>query len=158
MNATTTPLQIPAAIKPADGRFGCGPSKVRPEQLAHLAGAGAALMGTSHRQAPVKELVGRVRAGLGELFALPDGYEVVLGNGGTTAFWDAAAAGLVRERALHLAFGEFSQKFATVTKGAPFLQRPDRRRRRAGRRARADERPRAPTPSPGRTTRPRRAR
>jgi phosphoserine aminotransferase len=124
VNATTTPLQIPAAIRPADGRFGCGPSKVRPEQLAHLAGAGSALMGTSHRQAPVKQLVGRVRAGLGELFSLPDGYEVVLGNGGTTAFWDAAAAGLVRERALHLAFGEFSQKFATVTKGAPFLQDP----------------------------------
>jgi phosphoserine aminotransferase len=124
VNATTTPLQIPDAIKPADGRFGCGPSKVRPEQLAHLAGAGAALMGTSHRQAPVKGLVGRVRAGLGELFALPEGYEVVLGNGGTTAFWDAAAAGLVRERALHLAFGEFSQKFATVTAGAPFLRDP----------------------------------
>jgi phosphoserine aminotransferase len=124
VNATTAPLQIPAAIKPADGRFGCGPSKVRPEQLAHLAGAGSAVMGTSHRQAPVKQLVGRIRAGLGELFALPDGYEVVLGNGGTTAFWDAAAAGLVRERALHLTFGEFSQKFATVTKGAPFLQDP----------------------------------
>ncbi|MGZ4271780.1 MAG: phosphoserine transaminase, partial [Solirubrobacteraceae bacterium] len=124
MNATTTALQIPAAIKPADGRFGCGPSKVRPEQLAHLAGAGSALMGTSHRQAPIKQLVGRVRAGLGELFALPDGYEVVLGNGGTTAFWDAAAAGLVRQRALHLTFGEFSQKFASVTKGAPFLADP----------------------------------
>jgi phosphoserine aminotransferase len=124
VNATTTPLQIPAAIKPADGRFGCGPSKVRPEQLAHLAGAGSALMGTSHRQAPVKQLVGRVRAGLAELFSLPEGYEVALGNGGTTAFWDAAAAGLVRKRALHLTFGEFSQKFATVTKGAPFLQDP----------------------------------
>ena len=124
MNATSTALQIPAAIKPADGRFGCGPSKVRPEQLAHLAGAGSALMGTSHRQAPVRDLVGRVRAGLGELFSLPDGYEVVLGNGGTTTFWDAAAAGLVRERALHLTFGEFSQKFATVTKGAPFLADP----------------------------------
>jgi phosphoserine aminotransferase len=124
VNATTAPLQIPAAIRPADGRFGCGPSKVRPEQLANLAGAGGALMGTSHRQAPVKQLVGRVRAGLGELFALPEGYEVVLGNGGTTAFWDAAAAGLVRERALHLAFGEFSQKFATVTTGAPFLRDP----------------------------------
>jgi phosphoserine aminotransferase len=124
VNATTTALQIPAAIRPADGRFGCGPSKVRPEQLAHLAGAGSALMGTSHRQAPVKQLVGRVRAGLAELFSLPDGYEVVLGNGGTTAFWDAAAAGLVRERALHLSFGEFSQKFATVTKGAPFLADP----------------------------------
>ncbi len=124
MNATTTALQIPPAIKPADGRFGCGPSKVRPEQLAHLAGAGSALMGTSHRQAPVKDLVGRVRAGLAELFALPDGYEVVLGNGGTTAFWDAAAAGLVRDRALHLTFGEFSQKFASVTRGAPFLADP----------------------------------
>jgi phosphoserine aminotransferase len=124
VNATTTALQIPAAIKPADGRFGCGPSKVRPEQLAHLAGAGSALMGTSHRQAPVKQLVGRVRAGLGELFSLPAGYEVALGNGGTTAFWDAAAAGLIRERALHLTFGEFSQKFATVTRGAPFLQDP----------------------------------
>jgi phosphoserine aminotransferase len=124
VNATTTPLQIPAALRPADGRFGCGPSKVRPEQLAHLAAEGAALMGTSHRQAPVKGLVGRVRAGLRELFSLPDEYEVALGNGGTTAFWDAAAAGLVRERALHLAFGEFSQKFATVTKNAPFLSDP----------------------------------
>jgi phosphoserine aminotransferase len=124
VNATTTALQIPPAIRPADGRFGCGPSKVRPEQLARLAGAGSALMGTSHRQAPVKQLVGRVRAGLAELFSLPDGYEVVLGNGGTTAFWDAAAAGLVRERALHLTFGEFSQKFATVTQGAPFLADP----------------------------------
>jgi phosphoserine aminotransferase len=124
VNATTTRFQIPAAIRPADGRFGCGPSKVRPEQLARLAGAGATLMGTSHRQAPVKRLVGRVRSGLGELFALPEGYEVALGNGGTTAFWDAAAAGLVRERALHLAFGEFSQKFATVTAGAPFLRDP----------------------------------
>jgi phosphoserine aminotransferase len=123
VNATTT-LEIPEAIKPADGRFGCGPSKVRPEQLAHLAGEGADLMGTSHRQAPVKHLVGRVRAGLRELFSLPDGYEVALGNGGTTAFWDAAAAGLVRERALHLTFGEFSQKFATVTKTAPFLSDP----------------------------------
>jgi phosphoserine aminotransferase len=124
VNVTTTPLEIPTALRPVDGRFGCGPSKVRPEQLAHLAGAGAALMGTSHRQAPVKRLVGRVRAGLGELFAMPEGYEVVLGNGGTTAFWDAAAAGLVRERALHLAFGEFSQKFATVTARAPFLRDP----------------------------------
>lgn len=120
MNATTT-LEIPDALKPADGRFGCGPSKVRPEQLAHLADAGSALMGTSHRQKPVKQLVGRVRAGLAELFSLPDGYEVILGNGGTTAFWDAAAAGLVRERALHLTFGEFSQKFAAVTSDAPFL-------------------------------------
>jgi phosphoserine aminotransferase len=124
VNATTTPLQIPEGIKPADGRFGCGPSKVRPEQLEHLASAGATLMGTSHRQAPVKGLVGRLRAGLGELFTLPDGYEVVLGNGGTTAFWDAAALGLVRRRALHLTYGEFSKKFATVTAGAPFLDDP----------------------------------
>jgi phosphoserine aminotransferase len=124
VNAATTPLQIPDELKPADGRFGCGPSKVRPEQLAHLATEGASIMGTSHRQAPVKRVVGRVRAGLRDLFALPDGYEVVLGNGGTTAFWDAAAAGLVRRRSLHLTFGEFSQKFAGATADAPFLDDP----------------------------------
>ncbi|MEA2360008.1 MAG: phosphoserine aminotransferase [Solirubrobacteraceae bacterium] len=124
MNAATTPLQIPDALKPTDGRFGCGPSKVRPEQLAHLATEGASIMGTSHRQAPVKRVVGRIRAGLRDLFALPDGYEVVLGNGGTTAFWDAAAAGLVRRRSLHLTFGEFSQKFAGATAAAPFLDDP----------------------------------
>jgi phosphoserine aminotransferase len=117
-------LTIPVELEPADGRFGCGPSKVRPEALARLAGEGAALMGTSHRQAPVKALVGEIRAGLRELFSLPDGYEVALGNGGATAFWDAAAFGLVERRALHLAFGEFSQKFAAVTTGAPFLQDP----------------------------------
>jgi phosphoserine aminotransferase len=122
--STSADLQIPADLKPADGRFGCGPSKVRPEQLAALAGAGAELMGTSHRQKPVKSLVGRVRSGLRELFSLPDGYEVVLGNGGSTAFWDAAAFGLVRERALHLAYGEFSSKFADTTRGAPFLAEP----------------------------------
>lgn len=122
--ADSITLQIPAELKPADGRFGCGPSKVRPEQLARLADEGAALMGTSHRQKPVKSLVGRVRAGLRELFSLPDDYEVVLGNGGTTAFWDAAAFGLVRERALHLVYGEFSSKFAKVTAGAPFLADP----------------------------------
>jgi len=120
VTAATT-LTIPADLKPADGRFGCGPSKVRPEQLAALAGPGAALMGTSHRQKPVKALVGRVRAGLAELFALPEGYQVVLGNGGSTAFWDIAAFGLVRERAQHLAFGEFSAKFGNVTQNAPFL-------------------------------------
>jgi phosphoserine aminotransferase len=117
-------LVIPEALKPSDGRFGCGPSKIRPEQLARLAAEGGAVMGTSHRQAPVKALVARVRAGLGELFNLPDGYEVVLGNGGATAFWDAAAFGLVQERALHLVYGEFSSKFASVTKGAPFLADP----------------------------------
>jgi len=122
--STFTDLQIPADLKPADGRFGCGPSKVRPEQLAKLAGSGAALMGTSHRQKPVRALVARVRSGLAELFSLPHGYEVVLGNGGSTAFWDAAAFGLVRERALHLAYGEFSSKFADSTRGAPFLTDP----------------------------------
>jgi len=116
-------LQIPEHLKPADGRFGCGPSKVRPEALARLS-ARHDLMGTSHRQAPVKAVVRQVRDGLRELFALPDGYEVALGNGGSTAFWDAAACGLVRRRALHLAFGEFTQKFAGVTRGAPFLDDP----------------------------------
>jgi phosphoserine aminotransferase len=124
VTAATTTLTIPADLKPVDGRFGCGPSKVRPEQLAALAGPGAAFMGTSHRQKPVKSLVGRVRAGLSALFSLPAGYEVVLGNGGSTAFWDAAAFGLVRERALHLTYGEFSAKFAESTKGAPFLADP----------------------------------
>jgi phosphoserine aminotransferase len=114
---------IPDDLKPADGRFGCGPSKVRPEALARLAEQ-AKLMGTSHRQAPVRDLVARVQDGLGRLFALPDGYEVALGNGGTTAFWDAAAAWLVRDRALHLTYGEFSQKFAKATAGAPFLADP----------------------------------
>jgi phosphoserine aminotransferase len=122
--STATDLQIPADLLPADGRFGCGPSKVRPEQLTALSGAGAALMGTSHRQQPVKSLVGRVRAGLSELFSLPEGYQVVLGNGGSTAFWDAAAFGLVRERSLHLTYGEFSAKFADSTAGAPFLADP----------------------------------
>jgi phosphoserine aminotransferase len=122
--STSTDLQIPADLKPADGHFGCGPSKVRPAQLSALADAGAAVMGTSHRQKPVKSLVGRVRSGLAELFSLPEGYEVVLGNGGTTAFWDAATFGLVRERALHLAYGEFSSKFADSTRGAPFLADP----------------------------------
>jgi phosphoserine aminotransferase len=121
--STATDLQIPADLLPSDGRFGCGPSKVRPEQLAALADAGD-LMGTSHRQKPVKALVGRLRSGLAELFSLPAGYEVVLGNGGSTAFWDAAALGLVRERALHLAYGEFSAKFAESTRGAPFLADP----------------------------------
>ncbi|HTW42118.1 MAG TPA: phosphoserine transaminase [Solirubrobacteraceae bacterium] len=120
-----TQLVIPDELKPADGRFGCGPSKVRPQALADLVGAGAAVMGTSHRQQPVKALVGEIRTGLRELFAAPDGYEVALGNGGATAFWDAAAFGLVRERAAHLSFGEFSQKFATVTQGAPFLADSD---------------------------------
>jgi phosphoserine aminotransferase len=116
-------VRIPDALKPADGRFGSGPSKVRPEALERLARQND-LIGTSHRQAPVKNLVARIRTGLGELFDLPDGYEVALGNGGTTAFWDAAAAWLVRERALHLSYGEFSSKFAKATAGAPFLTDP----------------------------------
>jgi phosphoserine aminotransferase len=124
MPDTAVTVEIPQDLKPADGRFGCGPSKVRPEQLASLAGEGAKVMGTSHRQKPVMAVVGRVREGLRELFEVPDGYEVALGNGGTTCFWDAAALGLVRERALHLTFGEFSSKFAAVTKGAPFLADP----------------------------------
>jgi phosphoserine aminotransferase len=119
-----TRLEIPPQLRPQDGRFGCGPSKVRPEALARLASDGAAVMGTSHRQKPVKSIVGEIRAGLSELFALPDGYEVALGNGGATAFWDAAAFGLVRERSAHLTYGEFSNKFATVTAGAPFLGEP----------------------------------
>jgi phosphoserine aminotransferase len=123
-STSPTTLEIPADLKPSDGRFGCGPSKVRPAQLEALVRDGAAIMGTSHRQKPVKSLVGRVRAGLSELFSLPEGYQVVLGNGGTTAFWDAAAFGLVRDRSLHLTYGEFSAKFATVTKGAPFLADP----------------------------------
>jgi phosphoserine aminotransferase len=120
---TVETIQIPRELKPADGRFGCGPSKVRPEALAKIAES-AQLMGTSHRQAPVRDLVGSVREGLAALFALPDGYEVALGNGGTTAFWEAAAAWLVRERALHLTYGEFSQKFAKATAAAPFLADP----------------------------------
>jgi phosphoserine aminotransferase len=119
-----TQLLIPDELKPRDGRFGCGPSRVRPEALARLAGEGAAVMGTSHRQQPVKGLVADIRAGLRELFSMPDGYEIALGNGGATAFWDAAAFGLIERRALHLTYGEFSSKFATVTTGAPFLKDP----------------------------------
>jgi phosphoserine aminotransferase len=117
-------LTIPADLKPADGRFGCGPSKVRPEQLSALTTTGAALFGTSHRQAPVKNLVGRVREGLRELFSAPDGYEVILGNGGATAFWDAAAFGLVDTKSLHLTYGEFSSKFASAVAANPFVGDP----------------------------------
>ncbi len=115
-------LTIPADLLPADGRFGCGPSKVRTEQLDHLL-SHRDLLGTSHRQAPVKDLVARVRAGLGELFRLPEGYEVVLGNGGSTAFWDAAAFGLIDKRSENLTFGEFGAKFALAA-AAPFLDAP----------------------------------
>jgi len=122
-DAESTAVRIPDDLKPTDGRFGCGPSKVRPDALARLAAAGE-LIGTSHRQAPVRGLVSRVRTGVAELFGAPDGYEVALGNGGTTAFWDAAATCLIRERSLHLAYGEFSSKFARVAAAAPFLADP----------------------------------
>ncbi len=116
-------VKIPSELLPADGRFGCGPSKVRAEQVAYLAGPGAAILGTSHRQAPVKDLVGRTRAGLAELFGVPDGYEVVLGNGGSTAFWDAAAFSLIEKRSQNLVFGEFSSKFAAAAT-TPWLDAP----------------------------------
>ncbi len=117
-------IQIPADIKPADGRFGSGPSKVRTEALSALAATGTSLLGTSHRQPPVKDLVGRVSAGVRELFSLPDGYEVILGNGGTTAFWDIATHGLIERISQHLTFGEFSSKFAKAAKLAPWLGEP----------------------------------
>jgi phosphoserine aminotransferase len=117
-------ISIPAELLPADGRFGCGPSKVRPEALQALVRDGAAIMGTSHRQAPVKGLVHRIREGLGTLFDLPAGYEVVLGNGGTTAFWDAAILGLIQHRSAHGTYGEFSAKFAQGAAEAPFLEDP----------------------------------
>ncbi len=117
-------LTIPDDIKPRDGRFGSGPSKIRPEQLQVLASTSAPLFGTSHRQAPVKDLVGRVRSGLADYFSLPDGYQVILGNGGATAFWDAAAFGLIDKRSLHLAYGEFSSKFASAVVKNPFVGDP----------------------------------
>ncbi|MFB9517880.1 phosphoserine transaminase [Streptomyces purpureus] len=117
-------IQIPADIKPADGRFGAGPSKVRTEALDALAATGTSLLGTSHRQAPVKNLVGEVRAGVRDLFSLPEGYEVILGNGGSTAFWDIATHGLIESKSQHLNFGEFSSKFAKAAKAAPWLADP----------------------------------
>ena len=120
----TDALQIPADLKPADGRFGAGPSKIQTSHLDALAATGQELMGTSHRQAPVKNTVGRVREGLAALFELPEGYEVVLGNGGATAFWDIATFGLIETRSQHLSFGEFSSKFAKAAKSAPWLEAP----------------------------------
>jgi phosphoserine aminotransferase len=117
-------IVIPESIRPRDGRFGSGPSKVRPAAVAALAATGSTYLGTSHRQRTVKDVVARVRSGLGDLFALPDGYEVALGNGGTTAFWDIAVLNLIRERSQHLSFGEFSAKFAAAAKAAPFLADP----------------------------------
>ena len=121
-SVTATNIAIPDELLPADGRFGAGPARIRTAQIEALTSAGADVLGTSHRQAPVKNLVGRIRIGLAELFNLPSGYEVVLGNGGSTAFWDVAAFGLVRERAAHATFGEFGQKFAQATDEAPHLQ------------------------------------
>ena len=120
----TAGIVIPDSLKPADGRFGSGPSKVRPEQVEALSAAVAAYLGTSHRQKTVKSVVGRLRAGLRDLFSLPEGYEVVLGNGGTTCFWDAATFGLIERRSQHLSFGEFSSKFAAAAGAAPHLDEP----------------------------------
>jgi phosphoserine aminotransferase len=117
-------IKIPENLKPRDGRFGCGPSKIRPESLTALAASGSSILGTSHRQKPVKNVVHQVREGLNSLFSLPAGYEVVLGNGGSTAFWDIATFGLIENRSQHLVFGEFSSKFATAAKEAPFLGEP----------------------------------
>ena len=117
-------LSIPAGLLPADGRFGAGPSKIQTSHLDALAATGTRLMGTSHRQPPVRDLVGRVTGGLATLFSLPEGYEVVLGNGGATAFWDIATYGLIRERSQHLSFGEFSAKFAAAAAAAPWLADP----------------------------------
>ena len=117
-------ILIPAELKPADGRFGSGPSKVRPEAVAALAATGTSYLGTSHRQPTVKNVVAQVRSGLRELFSLPDDYEVVLGNGGTTAFWDIATFGLIRGKSQHLSFGEFSSKFAKAAQQAPHLADP----------------------------------
>jgi predicted phosphoserine aminotransferase len=118
-------IRIPSDLLPADGRFGCGPSKVRPEQVQALLDHATDYLGTSHRQKPVRGVVGRVRAGLARLFSVPDGYEVLLGNGGTTAFWDAATFGLIEERSQHLSFGEFSSKFAAAATAAPHLKDPE---------------------------------
>jgi phosphoserine aminotransferase len=120
----TDAITIPAELLPADGRFGAGPSKIQTSHLDALAATGSSLMGTSHRQAPVKDTVGRVRDGLTAFFDLPEGYEVVLGNGGATAFWDIATFGLIRNKSQHLAFGEFSSKFASAAAAAPWLDAP----------------------------------
>jgi phosphoserine aminotransferase len=125
-------IVIPADLLPADGRFGCGPSKVRSEQIDALVAAGDSVLGTSHRQPPVKNLVGSVRSGLTTLFSLPDGWEIVLGNGGSTAFWDVATFGLISDRSQHLVFGEFSSKFAEAANAAPHLGEPTVVRSEAG--------------------------
>jgi phosphoserine aminotransferase len=121
---SASPITIPTDLLPADGRFGCGPSKIRPEAVAALAEAGSDYLGTSHRQDTVKYMVSRLRNGLAEMFALPDGYEIMLGNGGSTVFWDIATFGLIDRRSQHLTFGEFSSKFAQAAAAAPFLDDP----------------------------------
>ena len=121
---TTSPIKLPAALLPKDGRFGSGPSKVRPEQVSGLLDVATTYLGTSHRQRPVKAVVGRVRQGMRDLFSLPEGYEVLLGNGGTTSFWDAATFSLIESQSQHLSFGEFSSKFAAAAKAAPHLKDP----------------------------------
>ena len=147
-------LVIPPDLLPGDGRFGSGPAKIRPESLDALVATGATLLGTSHRQAPVRRLVAEVKVALARLFDLPDGYEVVLGNGGSTLFWDVAVCSLIRHRSAHASFGEFSAKFAAAVAAAPHLAAPSvvtaapgpsPCRRRCG----------TPTSTPGRTTRPR---
>lgn len=130
-------IEIPGDLLPADGRFGCGPSKVRPAQLEALLSSGSTILGTSHRQAPVKNLVGSVREQLAALFRIPEGYEILLGNGGSTAFWDAAAFGLIERRAQNLVFGEFGGKFAAAA-GAPWLEAPDVRKAEPGSRTAAE--------------------
>jgi phosphoserine aminotransferase len=125
MSGATPAITIPADLLPKDGRFGSGPSKVRPEALAALADTGRSYLGTSHRQPIARFMVAALRNGIAELLSLPDGYEVALGNGGTTAFWDAASFGLIDQRSQHLSFGEFSSKFAAVTRAAPHLDDPD---------------------------------
>jgi phosphoserine aminotransferase len=125
MSAPTSEISIPADLLPGDGRFGCGPSKVRPEAVEALAASARDYLGTSHRQASVRFMVAALRNGISELLELPDGYEVVLGNGGTTAFWDAATFGLIETRSQHLSFGEFSSKFAAAATSAPHIEAPD---------------------------------
>ena len=122
---SATDIVIPSELRPADGRFGSGPSLVRDEAVAALADMAHGYMGTSHRRDGVRSVVRRIREGLQSLFSLPDGYEVVLGNGGSTSFWDAASFGLIEQRSSHLALGEFSSKFASVAKNAPHLDAPE---------------------------------
>ena len=117
-------IRIPDAIKPVDGRFGSGPSKVRPEGVEALSAVSRTFLGTSHRQKTVKDQVARMRRGLAEFFSMPDGYEVILSNGGTSAFWDTATFGLVRDKAQFAEFGEFGAKFVKAVTDAPFLAEP----------------------------------